>query len=129
MHAYTEIADLSKVILEESWVLSIELSSGSAEFVCDFVLAPDHPLYTEPRSGEIYCYRLGQLRFDGVVDVRWRGQGAPAARDASGSSDLGHFDIFRWSESAFEISGDFGLLDVTARQLAIVFGDTSSTPR
>lgn len=112
MRPYSDIAALSGLLLEESWVLNIDAQPGRLTFVMDLVLTPDHPKYREPRRGEQYCYRRGELRFRGVGRLAWTNQGAPPATDASGEIDYGHIDSFEWDDKGGLLEGDWGRIDV-----------------
>jgi hypothetical protein len=114
MRAYTDLPGLAEIVLEESFVLSIEARPGVVVFEIDFVLTPRHPDYTPPSSSETECFRRGTLR---LVDVRrlvWDEQGGRPATDASGEIDYGHIDSFEWDDGRFVLQGDWGSADVTA---------------
>lgn len=112
MRPYADIAALSGLLLEESWVLTIAAQPGRLTFVMDFVLVPDHPEYREPRRGEQFCYRRGELRFRRVGRVAWTNQGAPPVTDACREIDHGHIDSFEWDDMGGLLEGDWGRIDV-----------------
>ena len=57
-------ADLSHIVLEESWVLDVDATLNCLIAELDLVLTPEHPGYHPPRVGETYCYRRGTLVMD-----------------------------------------------------------------
>src|SRR5688572_11069845 len=94
--AYHEVfASLSDVVLEESWVLSLDSSLRQLIVVLDLVLTPAHPEYRPARSDETYCYRRGALVVDSDTAVILRRSTRPPAVDATGELDFGHIDVFR----------------------------------
>lgn len=114
MRSYVEIEALRDVVLEESYVLRICAEPGRLAFVAEFVLAEGHPAYRQPPPDESDCFVEGTLEFGNVRDLRWEGQGAPPATDASGEIDYGHIDDFRWDGECFELEGDWGRMELVA---------------
>jgi hypothetical protein len=119
MQSYSQLPHLSNVLLEESYVLDIEIHPGFIKFKMEFVLTSDHPEYTEPPPTERYCYRRGLLSFDGVIRCLWSDQGAPPATDATGETDYGNIDAFRVDGSFYSLEGDRGSMDVVASGVEI----------
>lgn len=111
---YSGLPDLADIYLEDSWVLDVRATPGVVAFTVEFVLTADHPDYSSARPGEQYCYRVGELRFDGVTQLRWTGQGNPPATDASGERDYGHIDSFDWEPGVYVLHGSWGHLDIAA---------------
>lgn len=70
-----------------------------------------------PAPGEQYCYRRGEVTFQGVSELEWRRQGQPPARDATGEEDYGGIDSFVRDEDGYRFSGDFGDLRVKAQSV------------
>lgn len=71
MNNYFEIYDLKNIYLEDSFVLGIKEKNNEIEFIVDFVLTENHPLYSIPKENENYCYKKGILLFKGVTSVLW----------------------------------------------------------
>ena len=117
---YTELPGFGGVFLEESYVLDVVATPGSLRIELDVVLEPSHPNYIPPAEDERFCFRRARLLFEGVRGLRWEGQGAPSARDASGEVDLGHIDSCRLVDSTFELEGDWGQLEVVADAVRLV---------
>ncbi len=59
---YDELACLTEVYLEDSYVLAIKEGGSTLVFAMDLVLE-SHPLYKKPREGERYCYRKANILF------------------------------------------------------------------
>ena len=116
---YHEVfAGLANVVLEDSWVLSVDASLTQLTFALDLVLTPAHPDYSRPERGEARCYRRGMLVLESDVAVFLRRSSLPPAVDAAGQIDYGHIDTFcsaaGLGDGAWELSGDWG--EAMARQ-------------
>lgn len=119
MLAYQEISRLAAVVLEESYVLDIEVRPGSVAFSMDFVLTPEHKDFRPPGPEASYCYRRGRLTFSGVTRCLWADQGAPPARDATGEIDFGNIDSFEWDDAGYVLQGDWGRIELVAEQVHV----------
>lgn len=108
MTYYSQIDALHFFYLEDSWVLDIVAMPGILAMTLDVVLLPEHPDYHAPLPGESYCYRRGELKFEGVTSLCWTGQGLPPATDASGERDYGGVDLLAFDQGVYRMSGDFG---------------------
>lgn len=114
---YRQIDDLRACYLEDSWVLDVIAQPGTLAISLDVVLLPGHPEYQAPLAGERYCYRRGEIKFEGVSVLHWDGQGLPPARDASGEFDYGGIDSFGVDHGVYHIVGNFGEISVWAESL------------
>ena len=119
MRSYTEIPGFESVALEESYVIDICATPGILRFELELALTPDHPAYAAPPPEESECFRRGQIRFEGVKRLVWKGQGAPPATDATGEADRGHIDNFQWDEKTFSLEGDWGQINLLAAKVYI----------
>lgn len=125
MRTYQDIPSLAAILLEESYVLDIEAHPSSVEFMVDFVLTQKHSEYRPPNPGESYCYRRGWIRFSGVTRCLWSNQGAPPATDATGEVDFGNIDSFEWDRSGYSLEGDWGRMELIAKQIGVRLGESS----
>lgn len=121
MADYWNLRGFEDLYLEDSWVLEIRATAGLLIIQADLVLRESHPFYEAPKPGEQYCYRRGTIRFEGITDLTWTGQGAPPGVDASGEQDLGSFDQFSVAGSAYRIRGDFGRIEAIAQPPTVEF--------
>ena len=119
MNSYPEIAQLSGLLLEESYVLDIEARPGLVRFELDIVLTPEHPQYLSPSAEEQHCFRRGRMEFLRVRRVVWADQGAPPARDAAGEVDFGNIDSFTWNDLGYELEGSWGRMEVQAEEVVL----------
>ena len=117
MTNYTRIDVLRFFYLEDSWVLDVVARPGTLTVALDVVLLPEHPDYEAPLPGESYCYRRGELGFEGVSRLNWIGQGLPPARDASGEFDYGGVDSLEFDDDIYNISGNFGKIVLHAKSV------------
>lgn len=106
------IPAVAPFLLEESYVLGIHAGPGEVRVTIDFVLTPEHPSYSEPKTGELFCYRRGNLTFHGVERLVWSGQGSPPARDASDEADYGNIDVFALQTVGYILEGSFGPMEI-----------------
>lgn len=117
---YERFADLSRVLLEDSWVTDLAPSESVIAFRLSVALLPGHTMYTEPEPGELHCYRTGWLSVAGTAPVTVALTGAPPAAGASGTSDLGHIDRFEETEpGVWELEGDWGTATIRAPHVTL----------
>jgi hypothetical protein len=121
MSDYWNIPGFEGIYLEDSWVLDITARPGILELVVDLVLRESHPLFEPPLAGEQYCHRRGVVRFNGVSSLRWEGQGAAPAIDATGERDHGSVDVLRATNDAYMVEGDFGHIVVASTPPSVEF--------
>ncbi|GAA1711787.1 hypothetical protein GCM10009745_69870 [Kribbella yunnanensis] len=121
--SYDELPGFASYVLEESYVLGVIAEPGVVRFRLEVVLTPEHPAYEEPGSGVYLCYRPGELRFDGVTELDWAGQGASPATDASGEVDYGHVDTMTLENGVYALAGDWGSMRVRAASARVAIDD------
>lgn len=117
-------ADLSEVVLVESWVLEVAPAAAGLALRLEAVLSSRHPRYTEPLVDEAHSYRTGWLTITSPRRVEVRLSGARPAVDAMGRHDLGHID--RLTETAggiWELDGDWGWAQVEGPQIRLALDD------
>ncbi len=119
MRPYVEIAPLSELLLEESYVLGITATPGKVTFELDLVLTPGHPEYAAPKPAEQYCYRRGYLVFKEVTRLLWSQSGSPPAVDASGEVDYGQIDTFEWDDAGALLEGSWGRMEVVSSSVEV----------
>jgi hypothetical protein len=117
---YVALPALEYFVLEESWVVGIEVRAGIVEFIIDLMFAADHPELHRPRKGEYAYFRRGTIRFTGVSSLSWENMGVRPATDASGASDWGHIDAFDWLGTTYKLEGDFGVIELEASGLDVI---------
>jgi hypothetical protein len=124
LRPYVELPALHDLYLEESYVLAIVAEPELLTLELDLVLTEGHPAYRSPKPGERYAYRRGRLRFTGVTELRWTGQGRiRPAIDATGELDHGSIDVLEFEGRGHRIEGDFGLIEVDAAAVSVELAD------
>ncbi len=113
-------ADLSEVVLEESWVLEVAPAAAGLALRLEAVLTARHPSYTQPLPDEAHCYRTGWLTITSLRAAEVRLSGARPAVDATGTPDLGHIDrLAETAEGIWELDGDWGWARVDRPQIRL----------
>ncbi|WP_219105607.1 hypothetical protein [Austwickia sp. TVS 96-490-7B] len=69
-----------------------------------------NPVTRKSPATSIATTRL-RIRLIRVTDLRWSGQGNPAATDETGERDYGSMDSFEVQEGVFTLVGDFGTIE------------------
>jgi hypothetical protein len=119
-----DISGLDEIVLEESYVLGIEVMPGRMLLRVDFVLTVGHALYRPPASPALECTRRGEIFFHGVTSLDWSGQGAVPARDRTGELDYGHIDSFEWKPRYYQLEGDWGFMRVHCGEVEVRVGNS-----
>lgn len=109
---YYEFPELSAVYLEDSYVLRINEGDGTIWFSMLLVLTEQRPRYHDPLPGEQYCYANADLIFNDVREVRWIERNGLVYTDATGESDLGNIDTMVYSNDHYELTGDWGQVQI-----------------
>jgi hypothetical protein len=101
---------LQGIDLTDSCVLSWNQRTGILEFIVEFSLWPESPLYRKPKIDEWTCYRRGALRFEGVIAVEGLKKESEVgfSIDPDGSKDFGNIETFEECADCIRMSGDFG---------------------
>lgn len=119
---WTEMPEFSEIDLSESYVLGWNISHDSVEFQVEAVLCQGHPMYHEPKPNEWACFHPGQLVFrevQSLVGLPDQSKVRPSI-DASGEHDYGHIDTLSRVGNEFWLSGDFGDVTFTAKDICLV---------
>ena len=120
--SWTEMPEFSEINLSESYVLGWHISHDCIVFQVEAVLCEQHPMYREPESNAWACFHPGQLVFRGVQSLVGLPDQAECHyfSDASGEHDYGHIDTLSRAGNEFLLSGDFGNVSFTAKDLYLV---------
>lgn len=109
---YEVFSDLAGVVLEDSWVLDLDVSATVVVFKLDTALTPEHPAYRLARPDETHCYRRATLTMRSDAAIHVRRSMAPPATDASGEPDYGRIDTLHLAADhgpdVWELTGDWG---------------------
>ncbi|MFC3532105.1 hypothetical protein ACFOLG_07885 [Vogesella facilis] len=123
---WSEMPEFFEVDLTESFVLGWNISRDSVVFQLEVLLCQGHAMYHEPKPNEWACFHPGTLVFREVQMLA----GLPDQSkvrpfiDAAGEYDYGHIDTLSWVGNAFGLSGDFGDVWITAKDVCLVLNPT-----
>lgn len=117
---YTEIPQLKYFVLEESWVLAITATPAQLRIETELVFAKDYPDLRPPREGDLYYSELRSIIFREVTAIEWNSQGRIPATDATGETDWGAIDSFRFAGDEYRLEGDWGAMRVIAKVVDVV---------
>ncbi|WP_236573715.1 hypothetical protein [Nocardia caishijiensis] len=106
--------ELGDLYLEDSYVVGIFEDSSEVRFSLEAVVRPGSPYYRDPRPGEQYCYRNGDLVFGNIRNVHWITRSPHAYRDATGTEDLGNIDCLIERNGVYDVEGDWGRVEITS---------------
>lgn len=109
---YFELAGLESLYLEDSYVLQIDEAGDSLIFYMEFVLTESHPEYENPKIGEQYCYRYGDITFPAVTRAAWLNRDNRKSVDPAGKADIGNIDSFYYENSTYHLEGDWGVVKI-----------------
>jgi hypothetical protein len=125
MNDYRTIPSLSEIVLEESYVLDVVARPGMLSLFVDAVLTSRHSDYLPPSPDVQECYRKGEIKFTGLDQVVWKLDKMSRSTDATGESDYGNVDTFRYAGNEYQFEGEFGRISLTASKLEVLL----SSPR
>ena len=114
---WRQLREFAAVDLDQSFVISWHIESGTLMIDVDLFLTADHPSYEKPRPAEKVCIRSAIIEFPYCDQV--------TAEDDTSSSmadlieNLGHGVIEglrRHRDGRYEINGEFGTVTITAER-------------
>ncbi|MEO9257293.1 MAG: hypothetical protein ABI207_02860 [Crocinitomicaceae bacterium] len=111
MFQYTNLKSLEHIYLEDSYVLCIIEKKFQVIFEMEFVLCKTHPLYSNPKIGEHYCYKNGQLIFNNVISINWI-IAKKALNIVKDDIDYGNIDSMEFLNNKYCIEGDWGEVEI-----------------
>lgn len=113
------------IYLEDSFVLKVEETAQSVAFIVDAVLNEEHPLYSLPKNGEVYCYHKATIIFPNPVLVTW-GNRSIIPEEITDENDLGNIDIFYKNDNGYYLEGDWGDVWIKSDTVKIIFFQETS---
>ncbi len=105
--------------LTDSFVLSWSHDGNELTFELEASIWPDSEYYSKPQNGEYTCYRKAALKFTGVQSINGLKSInlVPSTTDPDGSTDYGNIDALSQTETGFNLSGDFGSVNIVGGEL------------
>lgn len=122
---WTEWREFKDVDLNQSFVLSWELTNGSLRVDVDLFICPNHPFYEPPRPSERACYRPAHIEFTSCTSVSESGvQASDSLADVVGALVGGQIKgLRRVIDGRYQMSGRFGTVDIVAERPMIRLQD------
>jgi hypothetical protein len=110
------LREFAAVDLEQSFILSWEIRSGTLLVDIDLHLLPEHPFFEKPRPAEKVCIRPAVIEFPLCDNIQVDGSAGNIDMDnAVATLGLGSIrGLRRLQDGHYEISGAFGLVLVDA---------------
>jgi hypothetical protein len=105
--------------LNDSFVLNWSHEDDQLCFELEASIWPESEYYSKPKDGEYTCYRKATLAFAKVQSINGLKaiELAPSTKEPDGTADYGNIDTLRQTESGFNLSGDFGSVNIKGGEL------------
>ena len=114
---WRQLREFSAVDLTRSFVLSWHMESGALLIDVDIFLTPEHPFYEQPRPAEKVCIRPAIIEFPFCDAINRQGGAKGDPADVVADLKAGGFEgLLRHERGEYEISGEFGVVFVTAER-------------
>lgn len=119
---WTELEIFKGIDLNDSFVLGWSNSKDSLTFDIEASIWPDSEHYSDPKPGEYTCYKPATIKFYDVVSI----EGIKALTDVigtqgpDGSTDYGNIDSLFATKSGFELSGEFGKVQINGGKIEFI---------
>ena len=115
---WRQLREFAAVDLEQSFVLSWEMTSEMLHIDVDMFLTPEHPFYEKPRPAEKVCIRPAVIEFP-LCDAIETDTAAAGTRPAEAAATIAHGAISglrRLADGRFELEGEFGVVLIDAER-------------
>lgn len=121
MSNYFEWEGFEALYLEDSYVLGISEEEEIITFYVEAVLTEKHPLYKAPNEDEQYCYKRGRIVFENIKERNWVSRSQLEFVDSESDADLGNIDSLKLDNNRYNLSGDWGELELDCPQIKVLF--------
>lgn len=118
---YFNLEGFEGIYLEDSFVLDIAIHFNTIILKMEFVLRDVHQFYCKPQNGEEYCYKTGNLIISPFTKMKCELLPISRSIDAAGEVDFGNIDQLFIIDDIIYISGDWGSLEINAKNIQIEF--------
>lgn len=117
---WRELEVFKGIDLNDSFVLDWRHESGRLIFELEASIWPESIYYKKPKESEFTCYLNATLVFNNISNVIGlkRKSVVNSSVDPDCSVDYGNIDSFRVTNEGFQISGDFGFVNVVGGELS-----------
>ena len=115
---WRKLREFADVDLTKSFILSWHVEVETLMVDVDLFLEPAHPFYEEPRPREKVCIRPAIIEFPFCVSIKSdRGANDGKLEKIAADLEIGAIEgLRRFSDSPFEIRGDFGMVRIDAER-------------
>ena len=116
---WNQIELFKGIDLNDSFVLGWVQESDLLRFELEASIWPESNYYSKPIAGEYTCYRKATLIFKdfqrivGLKSIEL----VPSATDPDGTVDFGNIETLSETENGFQLSGDFGSVNIIGGEL------------
>lgn len=116
---WTDISLFKGIDLNDSFVLGWSLEAGRLAVELEASIWPESDYYIAAKPDEYTCYRKATLEFVGVNEVHGLLpiESVRFTKDPDGSIDYGTIDTLVKLESTYQVSGDFGEVEIIGGEL------------
>ena len=116
---WTQIELFKGIDLNDSFVLGWAHEYGQLSFELEASIWPDSKYYSKPQNGEYTCYRKAALKFMNVQSLNDLKsiESVSSKTDPDGSTDYGNIETLSQTENGFDLSGDFGSVNIMGGEL------------
>ena len=117
---WRKLKEFEGIDLNDSFILNWQCTENEFALLIEASIWPDSQFYQAPKENEYTCYKQAQLTFSNcktIVGIKPMKQ-AKSNTDPDGSIDYGNIDTLAKTELGFELTGEFGNVQIQGGQLA-----------
>lgn len=116
---WNQIELFKGIDLNDSFVLNWLQEGARLRFDLEASIWPDSLHYSKPENDEYTCYRKATLIYTGVQTIVGLKpvESMPSTAGLDGETDFGNIDTFIQTENGFQLSGDFGSVNIVSGEL------------
>jgi hypothetical protein len=116
---WTEMELFKGIDLNDSFILNWTIEKNVLCFEIEASIWPESRYYYEPKVNEYTCYRKATLKITKINRITGLKpfEQVVSSTDPDGSKDYGNVDTLSRTENRYELSGDFGLVEIEGGEL------------
>lgn len=116
---WTELKEFKGIDLNDSFVLDWLLTETELSFELEASIWPDSEFYQTPKPNQHTCYKSAELKFSNftkVTGLKLKSQ-THASKEPDGSIDYGNIDSLTKTNAGYDLTGNFGNLQIQGGSL------------
>jgi len=116
---WRKLKEFEGIDLNDSFILNWQWSENEFSLLIEASIWPNSQYYEPQKEKEYTCYKQAQLIFTNcktITGIRAMQQ-ANSSTDSDGSIDYGNIDTLAKTEVGFELTGEFGNVQIQGGQL------------